>query len=388
MRFFIFISTLLLLCSISITAYGAPVFKVRKAYKIHKVRSGGGTTVYVDVFLPKGQHIYIKNLSSLSFNNATKFEIPSKYGFGVSIAKLPRGKKKDQDLILKGRGRRYKAGTYTLRIYETKGRRPNRRIHKFRLNIWSQACNTVSNMCYRPGTQYKYLKVIVNKKKNMKLRSARSMSRIKWITSYKKAFAKAKKTKQNIFVVITAPKWCGYCIVLEKKVFAKSSVSKVLNKKFIALRILDTNSDKRKFKFIGYPTMIMMDHRGKELTRSIPRSESSFLTTISRYEKNPSGSGGKIVDKKDPIIHKKDKGDVYSYTVRMKGTFYQMDSTWYQKSSNGRIIDRFKIQRKDPSYIILKSLKNKEFIAIPINGNRGYRFINQKWVPLFTIEKR
>ena len=82
----------------------------------------------------------------MSFNNTTKFEISPTYGFGVSIDKFPKGIKKDQDIILKGKGRKYKAGTYTLKIYETKGRRPQRKVHRFKLKIWTQTCNTVSNL--------------------------------------------------------------------------------------------------------------------------------------------------------------------------------------------------------------------------------------------------
>ncbi len=88
---------------------------------------------------------------------------------------------------------------------------------------------------------------------------------IKWLTSYEKALEKAQKVEKNILVLITAPSWCYYCQVLEKKVLSIKKVQDLINDGFVPLMITDTNPDVHKFKFSGYPTVQIFNKDGKKI---------------------------------------------------------------------------------------------------------------------------
>lgn len=80
---------------------------------------------------------------------------------------------------------------------------------------------------------------------------------VAWIQRHAQALDQARSSGRNILVVITAPSWCGYCRQLEARVFSKDAVAQTLNNKFVPLQILDTNNDRKKFNFDGYPTMFV-----------------------------------------------------------------------------------------------------------------------------------
>ncbi|MBI9101607.1 MAG: thioredoxin family protein [Spirochaetales bacterium] len=87
---------------------------------------------------------------------------------------------------------------------------------------------------------------------------------VEWRTNYDDALGEASITRQNIFVIITAPSWCGPCQYMEENVFPVSSVVEALNARFIPLQVLDevngrSNPDLQNFDFIGFPTYLVMD---------------------------------------------------------------------------------------------------------------------------------
>ena len=186
-----------------------------------EIAPGGSSTINLDLKLPEGHHIYLRHATSMSFNIVTSFSIPEDQGFGVEIESAPEGEKYDTDYILRGKGRNQTSGSYKLTIFEQKGRESGARTYAVPLIIKSQMCNSKTNICYKPQEFKKLLRIKVTGKKQSV--TFRSTSSINWVTSYDEAFKKAKSSGKNVFVVITAPDWCGYCRYLERDVFSKSS---------------------------------------------------------------------------------------------------------------------------------------------------------------------
>ena len=101
-----------------------------------------------------------------------------------------------------------------------------------------------------------------------------------WTEDYAKAVEKARAENKNLLLDFTGSDWCGYCMALNKEVFstptfkdwAKDNVVLVEvdfpHVKFQTSKIKAQNADlKNKYPFNGYPTVVIMDVDGKELTR-------------------------------------------------------------------------------------------------------------------------
>ncbi|MEM7181556.1 MAG: thioredoxin family protein [Spirochaetota bacterium] len=357
------------------TLFGQTKPKFVLADKSIQMQPGGSKQVRVDVYLPKNNHLYIKRLNSLSFNLPTEFAVKNS-GWAVAVDTYPWGVEKDDDLILKGKGMKRKAGTYVISIFETKGKANQTNL---KLKIKTQVCNSKTNICYRPQTIQKRLAAKASGKKRILFMSQRS-SPIRWVTSYDKAFNQAKSQNKNVFVIITAPTWCGYCKRLERDVFSKSRVHSVLNKKFIPLRVLDSNPDKRKFSFRGYPTMYVMSPKAKILSKRVGRRESSFLSTLSPYENS---AGGTEEEKGGGNGGKTSK--TYSYVIQVKGKFVNKGKNWVRRVK-GKKDEIFTEVRRDRNYAIIRGKKSQQYIAFPLRGKKGYIYQNRKWLPYIEIE--
>lgn len=101
-----------------------------------------------------------------------------------------------------------------------------------------------------------------------------------WITDYEKALKIAKKTGKPILIDFTGSDWCGYCIKLKNEVFEKDAFRTWAKKNAVLLEIdfprrkqLDEELKKqndalqKKFAIEGYPTIVYLDGKGRELGR-------------------------------------------------------------------------------------------------------------------------
>ncbi|MCB1176011.1 MAG: thioredoxin family protein [Leptospiraceae bacterium] len=367
-----FIKFLILFLSFPIALFSqtSSAFEISSSTNL-EMRSGGSSDLNLDVFIPKNQHLYIKKASALSFNNPTEFSIKTK-GFDVIIKEEPSSEKKGEDYILPGNGSS-KAGTYVLTIFETKGEKPSKRPKSVTLEIKTQWCNSSTDQCFSPKKITKKFKVKINGDKEVSMVKSRASGGVQWLSSFDQAKSNAKSSGQNIFVVITAPTWCGYCKVLERDVFSKSSVQNTLNTKFVSLQILDTNPDKRKFNFSGYPTMYMLDQNGKKISDVYGRDESSFLASIKKYEASGGGGSSETEGKTS-----------FKYSIKIEGSFKKnLNGTWTQ-SVDGTT-KTYKEYSRDENYVILQNEEATQFYALPQRGNKAYYLKNNKWEP-FELE--
>lgn len=107
-----------------------------------------------------------------------------------------------------------------------------------------------------------------------------------WITNMTRARRVAAAEKKDILINITGTDWCGYCIKLEEKVFSHDLFIQQAPKHFVLVemdfphgeekkagqsaKLKKQNSDwKKKLKVSGYPTIFLLDHRGKPYARKI-----------------------------------------------------------------------------------------------------------------------
>ena len=362
-------------------------FKIEDGLKTIEVASGGSKDLNLKVYVPKGEHIYVKHVSTLSFNILTSFKVPEKSGFGLEY-EAPKGEQKDNDIILKGKGRSTPAGVYKLTFFETLGRKTGNRTYRVKLQIETQSCDTKSNVCYRPQKFTQRLRFKVNEEKLVI--KHRSTSNIKWVTKYDEAYSQARSKKQNVFVVITAPTWCGYCIRMERNVFPKKNVENILNDKFVALRLTDTNPDRRKFRFRGYPTMLVTNENKRELTRRVGRSADGLVASLQPYAKssNNDSSSNDNDDIKIPVITTDDNSsdEKYTFSLSLKGLFKNTGNGNWVSVVNGKQ-EQYKEIRRDTRYIVIKHKRRKEYIALPVSKNQAYTFVNGKWKPYFKVRK-
>lgn len=97
------------------------------------------------------------------------------------------------------------------------------------------------------------------------------------------ALRKAAINKQLIFIDIYAT-WCGPCKELDAQVFSQAKVGDFINSKFIPLKIDGESEDGKvflkKYGVNAYPTLLVLDSTGKEITRIV-----GFLTADQLIEK-------------------------------------------------------------------------------------------------------
>lgn len=342
------------------------------------ITPGGTTELYINTYIPDKNHIYLDHIGP-SFNILTSFSTTSE-GWIIEAKRLPAGEKYEQDLILRGKGRDVIAGRYTLAVYETKGREAASKPQTVEIVIRTQMCNSKTNICYRPKTIKKSLQVqITGSRKNISTKKFRSLgsagtNSVEWILDYSEAFAKAKSTGQHVFVVITAPSWCGYCKVLDRNVFSKEQVAKTLNSKFIPLRILDTNPDNEKFQYSGYPTMFLYDSKGAMVKEVYNRKQQPFLSELAEYERQAGTSSNE-----EPSSN-----ETMTYSRSMSGKFVREGKEWFRIEKDEKVA--YSEDSRDENYIILIEKESGQFIALPIAGGTGYKFVDGQWVEAFRFQ--
>jgi protein disulfide-isomerase len=103
-----------------------------------------------------------------------------------------------------------------------------------------------------------------------------------WKTDYTAALAEAAKENKMVLLDFTGSDWCGWCIKLQKDTFSKSEFKKFAQESLVLVE-LDfprgkTQSDElkkqneelaEKFGVQGFPTLVLLDHQGKEATRNV-----------------------------------------------------------------------------------------------------------------------
>jgi protein disulfide-isomerase len=99
-----------------------------------------------------------------------------------------------------------------------------------------------------------------------------------WTTNYADALKQAKEQNRHVFVFFTGSDWCGWCMRLKEEIlstpqfqtYARDNLILVeldfpREKKLSPALIAQNNSLAEKYGIRGYPTVIILNSRGKEI---------------------------------------------------------------------------------------------------------------------------
>lgn len=121
-----------------------------------------------------------------------------------------------------------------------------------------------------------------------------------WETDLDSALKKAEGTNKSVLVEFTGSDWCGYCTILKKNVLDTNDFAEAAKDRFVLVeldfprkKIIEAEQAKKntawkdKLKISGYPTIVLMDDKGKpfgNLVGSVDTTD-DFLKIVSTWEK-------------------------------------------------------------------------------------------------------
>jgi len=102
-----------------------------------------------------------------------------------------------------------------------------------------------------------------------------------WQTDYKAALEQASKENKAVLLDFTGSDWCGWCIKMDKETFSQADFKKFAEKNLVLVEldfprskpqsaeVKKQNSElQAKYGIEGYPTLVLLDSKGKELARA------------------------------------------------------------------------------------------------------------------------
>lgn len=102
-----------------------------------------------------------------------------------------------------------------------------------------------------------------------------------WIENFEKAKREAAENKQPILAWFTGSDWCGWCIRLDREVFSQKAFKSFADDNLILFMAdfprgksqlpdvkKQNNQLSGQYGVQGFPTVILMDKKGKELART------------------------------------------------------------------------------------------------------------------------
>ena len=103
-----------------------------------------------------------------------------------------------------------------------------------------------------------------------------------WLTDLPKAQAKAKTENKMVMMDFTGSDWCGFCIKLDKEVFATKEFAEYAAKNLVLVQLdfprrKELAADLKKanaalqskYNVNGFPTLVVLDKDGKEAGREV-----------------------------------------------------------------------------------------------------------------------
>ena len=119
-----------------------------------------------------------------------------------------------------------------------------------------------------------------------------------WITDYAKALTTAKAEKKLVLLDFTGSDWCPPCKALHKNVFATKDFVEFAKENLVLVEVDFPNYKKqsdelkrlnkelaRKFKIEGYPTIIIVNAEGKELSKEVGYQGDTPKSYMAKIEK-------------------------------------------------------------------------------------------------------
>jgi len=124
----------------------------------------------------------------------------------------------------------------------------------------------------------KFLSLLFGSIAILALTSTAAVAASGWDDDYDKALAQAKTEKKMVLLDFTGSDWCGWCIKLDKEVFAKPEFKSYAKDNLVLVEV-DFPQGKRQTKKLkeqneklkqehgikGYPTIIVLNSEGKKV---------------------------------------------------------------------------------------------------------------------------
>ena len=123
-----------------------------------------------------------------------------------------------------------------------------------------------------------------------------------WNLDYNRALEISRKTGKPVFAFFTGSDWCGWCIKLDQEILSRKEMERYLNQNFILFKadfprrnpppkhIMAFNQKlMEKYGVRGYPTIIILDGRGKKLgqTGYMRGGSAAMIRTLDKYVRKP-----------------------------------------------------------------------------------------------------
>lgn len=177
-----------------------------------------------------------------------------------------------------------------------------------------------------------------------------------WIDDYDRGLAKAQRVNKNMFVLITAPSWCGPCQWMEANTFTDKTVIAYLNRNFVPIRVEDTkngarNPDLDHFNFSGYPTVLIRNAAEQDLIKSVGAADAEQLLAKIR----PGADVGY------------DPSEAYLRFKHDDGFYRQTGMNTWEVLADGEQLSLQETQR-NAGYIYLYNDSEEYFLAVPESG--------------------
>ncbi len=124
-----------------------------------------------------------------------------------------------------------------------------------------------------------------------------------WLTDLDKAQAKAKEEKKLVLLDFTGSDWCPPCKALHSKVLTSKEFLAFANESLVLVMVDFPQLNKlppeqtkaneelaKRFKIEGFPTIVVLDRNGKELSKDVGYSGESAKDFVAKLQKLKSRS--------------------------------------------------------------------------------------------------
>ena len=121
-----------------------------------------------------------------------------------------------------------------------------------------------------------------------------------WLTDFKQAEEKAKADKKLMLLDFTGSDWCGWCIRLDREVFAKPEFQEYADKNLVLMEVdfpqgkAQTAEQKAQNQQLaiqhgiqGFPTIIVLNAEGRKVAQLgyMPGGPAAFIAALEKLRK-------------------------------------------------------------------------------------------------------
>lgn len=116
-----------------------------------------------------------------------------------------------------------------------------------------------------------------------------------WLEDLPEALKKAKSENKYVLINFTGSDWCGFCIKLHKEVLSTKEFADYATRRLVLVELdfprQKAQSEARKnanrklqkqYKVDGFPTLVLLDPQGKEVSRMVGYGGGGFAAVKQR----------------------------------------------------------------------------------------------------------